>query len=143
MVDARQRKIDVVVFFDLSRLTREGISHAIGLLDEWKQASVKLICYAYPMLDFTDDSGMGEMMAAMLAWMAEQKRKMIVRRVKAGLAAGEARGSRLGHIPLPMKTVNHARRLRQEGLSYAAINKRLKISKGSAFNACKQEVEKV
>ena len=38
MVDARQRKIDVVVFFDLSRLTRKGISHAIGLLDEWKQA---------------------------------------------------------------------------------------------------------
>ena len=136
MVDARQRKIDVVVFFDLSRLTRKGISHAIGLLDEWKQAGVKPICYAYPMLDFTDDSGMGEMMAAM-AWMAEQERKMIVRRVKAGLAARKARGLCLGRIPLPMKTVNHARRLRQEGLSYAAIGKRLKISKGSAFNACK------
>jgi DNA invertase Pin-like site-specific DNA recombinase len=80
---------------------------------------------------------MGEMMAAMLAWMAEQERKMIVRRVKAGLAARKARGLRLGRIPLPMKTVNHARRLRQEGLSYAAIGKRLKISKGSAFNACK------
>ena len=73
MVDARQRKIDVVVFFDLSRLTRKGISHAIGLLDEWKQAGVKPICYAYPMLDFTDDSGIGKVMAAMLAWMAEQE----------------------------------------------------------------------
>ena len=86
-----------------------------------------------------DRVGMGEMMEAMLAWMAEheQERKMIVRRVKAGLAARKARGLRLGRIPLPMKTVNHARRLRQEGLSYAAIGKRLKISKGSAFNACK------
>ena len=28
MIDARQRKIDVVVFFDLSRLTRKGLSHA-------------------------------------------------------------------------------------------------------------------
>ena len=36
-------------------------------------------------------------------------------------------------IPLPMK----ARRLREEGLSYAVIGKRLKISNGSAFNACK------
>jgi DNA invertase Pin-like site-specific DNA recombinase len=99
MVDARQRKIDVVVFFDLSRLTRKGISHAIGLLDEWKQAGVKPICYAYPMLDFTDDSGMGEMMAAMLAWMAEQERK-IVKRVKAGLAARKAKGLRLGRVPL-------------------------------------------
>ena len=143
MVDARQRKIDVVVFFDLSRLTRKGISHAIGLLDEWKQAGVKPICYAYPMLDFTDDSGMGEMMAAMLAWMAEQERKMIVRRVKAGLAARKAKGLRLGRVPLPMKTLNHARRLRQTGLSYAEIGRKLKISKASAFNACKREIKKL
>ncbi|MBU10058.1 MAG: hypothetical protein CME13_19060 [Gemmatimonadetes bacterium] len=129
--------MDDVVFFDLSRLTRKGISHAIGLLDEWKQAGVKPICYAYPMLDFTDDSGMGEMMAAMLAWMAEQERKMIVRRVKAGLAARKAKGLRLGRVPLPMKTVNHARRLRETGLSYAEIGKALKISKGSAFNCCR------
>ena len=77
MIDARQRKIDVVLFFDLSRLTRKGLSHAIGLLDEWQQAGVKPICYAYPMLDFTDDAGIGKVMAAMLAWMAEQERKMI------------------------------------------------------------------
>ena len=137
MIDARQRKIDVVLFFDLSRLTRKGLSHAIGLLDEWQLAGVKPICYAYPMLDFTDDAGIGKVMAAMLAWMAEQERKMIVRRIKSGLAARKAKGLRLGRVPLPMKTVNHARRLRQEGLSYAAIGKRLKISKGSAFNACK------
>ena len=91
MIDARQRKIDVVLFFDLSRLTRKGLSHAIGLLDEWQQAGVKPICYAYPMLDFTDDAGIGKVMAAMLAWMAEQERKTIVRRVKAGLAARKAK----------------------------------------------------
>ena len=59
MIDARQRKIDVVLFFDLFRLTRKGLSHAIGLLDEWQQAGVKPICCAYPMLDFTDDAGIG------------------------------------------------------------------------------------
>ena len=56
---------------------------------------------------------------------------MIVRRVKAGLAARKAKGLRLGRVPLPMKTVNHARRLREDGMSYA------EIGKGSAFNACK------
>ncbi len=137
MIDARQRKIDVVVFFDLSRLTRKGLSHAINLLDEWQQAGVKPICYSYPGLDFTDDAGIGKVMAAMLAWMAEQERKMIQRRIKAGLAARKAKGKRLGRVPLPMKTVNHARRLRQDGLSFAAIGQRLKISKGSAYNACK------
>ena len=137
MIDARHRRIDVVVFFDLSRLTRRGLSHAIGLLDEWQQAGVKPICYAYPMLDFTDDAGIGKVVAAMLAWMAEQERKMIVRRIKAGLAARKAKGKRLGRAPLPMKTVNHARRLRETGLSFAEIGKTLQISKGSAFNACK------
>jgi hypothetical protein len=35
-----------------------------------------------------------------------------------------------------MKTRNNARRLRETGMSYAEIGKALKISKGSAFNAC-------
>ena len=137
MVDARQRKVDVVVFFDLSRLTRKGLSHAIGLLDEWQQAGVKPICYQYPMLDFTDEAGIGKVMAAMLAWMAQQEREMIRRRIKAGLAARKAKGKRLGRVPLSMVTRSQARLLRGEGLSYAEIGKRLKISKGSAFNACK------
>ena len=66
---------------------------------------------------------------------------MIVRRVKASLAARKAKGLRLGRVPLPMKTVNHARRLREDGMSYAEIGKQLKISKGSAFNACKRQNE--
>ena len=139
IIDAKQRKIDAVLFFDLSRLTRKGIGHAIKILGDWKDAKVKPICFAYPMLDFTDDSGMGEMMAAMMAWMAAQERKMIQKRIKAGLAARKAKGRRLGRAPLPMKTVSHAQRLRETGLSYAEIGKALKISKGSAFNACKQE----
>ena len=137
IIDAKQRKIDAVLFFDLSRLTRKGIGHAIKILGDWKDAKVKPICYAYPMLDFTDDSGMGEMMAAMMAWMAAQERQMIQKRIRAGLAARKAKGGRLGRAPLPMKTVSHAQRLRETGLSYAEIGKALKISKGSAFNACK------
>ena len=60
-------------------------------------------------------------------------------RIRAGLAARKAKGRRLGRAPLPMKTVSQAQRLRETGLSYAEIGKALKISKGSAFNACKQE----
>ena len=46
-------------------------------------------------------------------------------------------------VPLPMKTLNHTRRLRQAGLSYAEIGRKLKISKASAFNACKRETKKL
>ena len=101
IIDSKQRKIDAVLFFDLTRLTRKGIGHAIKILGDWKDAKVKPICYAYPMLDFTDDSGMGEMMAAMMAWMAAQERQMIQKRIRAGLAARKAKGGRLGRAPLP------------------------------------------
>ena len=51
------------------------------------------------MLDFADDSGMGEMMAAMMAWMAAQERQMIQKRIRAGLAARKAKGGRLAVLP--------------------------------------------
>jgi DNA invertase Pin-like site-specific DNA recombinase len=112
---------------------------AIGLLDEWQQAGVKSICFSYPTLDFTDDAGIGKLMVAMLAWMAEHERKMIHRRIKAGLAARKAKGKRFGRAPLPMATVNKAERLHADGMSYGEIAKQLKISKASAFKVCKQD----
>jgi putative DNA-invertase from lambdoid prophage Rac len=142
MKDARQRKLDAVVFFDLSRVTRKGISHAIGLLDEWQAAGVKPICYAYPELDFTNESGMGKVIACMMAWMANQEREMIKKRVKAGLATRRAKGLRLGRVPMDMKTKNHALRLVETGLTYGEIAKALKISKGSVFNIVKANKEK-
>ena len=70
--------------------------------------------------------------------MAEQERKMIQRRIKAGLAARRAQGKRLGRVPMSMKTRSATQRLRTTGMSYAAIAKELRISKGSAFNACRE-----
>jgi DNA invertase Pin-like site-specific DNA recombinase len=68
MLAARQRRIDAVVFFDFTRLTRKGIQHALELLRQWREANVSPICYSFPMLDFSDDSGTGEVIAALLAW---------------------------------------------------------------------------
>ena len=61
---------------------------------------------------------------------------MIQRRIKAGLAARKAKGKRLGRVPLSMSTQSKARKLRETGMSYAAIAKVLKISKGAAHKYC-------
>ena len=45
--------------------------------------------------------------------------------------------NRLGRVPLAMSIQSKARRFRKTGLSYAEIGKALKISEGSAINACK------
>ena len=68
MKAGRQHRIDAVVFFDFTRLTRKGIQHALDLLGQWREAKVRPICYSFPMLDFSDESGTGEVIAALLAW---------------------------------------------------------------------------
>ncbi len=90
----------------------QRLSHAIGLLDEWQQAGVKPICYQYPMLDLTDEAGIGKVMAAMLAWMAQQEREMIRRRIKAGLAASRAKPNTRSCPHCDPQSAGRGRRLR-------------------------------
>ena len=137
MLAAKQRKLDAVVFFDLSRLTRRGISHAIGLLDDFKKANVKPICFSYPMLDFTDESGMGEVIACLLAWMASQERMMLQRRIRAGMekakATGTKSGAPIGRPKISATKQSKIRSMRRAGSSYGEICKMLKVSKSVAF----------
>jgi DNA invertase Pin-like site-specific DNA recombinase len=77
-------------------LTRKGIQHALDLLGQWREAKVKPICYSFPMLDFSDESGTGEVIAALLAWMGQQERQMLKRRIKAGMEKAKALGTRSG-----------------------------------------------
>ncbi len=140
MTAAHQRKIEVVVFFDLSRLTRKGISHANGLLDEFKKAKVKPVCFAFPTLDFTDESGMGEMLACMLAWLANQERQMLQRRIKAGIDKAKKNGTESGH-PIGRPKVKAEKQSRavalpKERLSYREIGKKLRMAHVSVRNYC-------
>ena len=137
MTAAKQRKIDAVVFFDFSRVTRKGISHAIGLLDEWKQAGVKPICYSFPSLDFTDASGAGQVIACLLAWVANQEREMLRKRIAAGMkkakATGTKSGNPIGRPKISATKQSKIRDLRHDGVSYGEISRQLKLAKSVVF----------
>lgn len=137
MIAAKQRKIDAVVFFDFTRLTRKGIQHALDLLSQWREADVKPICYSFPMLDFSDESGTGEMIAALLAWMGNQERKMLQRRIRAGMAnakkAGTKSGNPIGRPRISAAKQSRIRRMRKDGVSYAEIAKKLGLGKSCVF----------
>ena len=143
MLAARQRKIDAVVFFDFTRLTRKGIQHALELLRQWREANVRPICYSFPMLDFSDDSGTGEVIAALLAWLGQQERQMLQRRIKAGMekakAFGTKSGTPIGRPRITAEQQSSIRSMRRKGDSYGQIANELSLSKSVVYRYAKHQ----
>lgn len=92
--DIDKRKFDLLLIWSLDRLSREGISNTLGYIERLRKNGVTLKSLQESWVD-TDD-GPGEVMIAVLAWVAKQERKRIVERTKAGLERAKRQGKRLG-----------------------------------------------
>ena len=93
--DAGKRKFDLLFVWALDRLSREGISNTLGYLERLKRNGVALKSLQEPWLDTRDD-GLGQLLLAIFSWVAQQERKRIVERTKAGLERARKAGRRLG-----------------------------------------------
>jgi DNA invertase Pin-like site-specific DNA recombinase len=130
--DASQRKFDVLLFWALDRLSREGVLETLQHLN-------RLTSYGVNYRSFTeqyfDSCGIfRDAVIAIIATVAKQERVRISERVKAGLETARAKGKRLGR---PRVAVDAARigRLRSLGLSWPTIARELHISVGTAYQA--------
>ena len=63
--------------------------------------------------------------------MAEFERELIRERVKAGISNAKAKGKKIGRKPLAPVVAEKVVTLRQEGLSYWTIARKLDVSLGS------------
>ena len=131
--DASQRKFDVLLFWALDRLSREGVLETLQHLN-------RLTSYGVGYRSFTeqyfDSCGIfKDAVIAIIATVAKQERVRISQRVKAGLETARAKGKRLGR---PRVTVDVGRVvfLRAHGRSWREITTEMAISKGSAQRAC-------
>ena len=110
MLAASQRKFDMLVFWALDRLSREGIVRTLGYLEQLKGWGVGWRSYTQPFLDTGNEMTNG-IVLSVLAAVAKQERISISVRTKAGLV----RARRAGRIPGPklmaldMKRVQHMR----------------------------------
>jgi DNA invertase Pin-like site-specific DNA recombinase len=93
--DADRRKFDLILVWSLDRMSREGISNTLGYIDRLNRAGVALKSLQESWLD-TRDEGLGKLMLAIFSWVADQERKRIIERTKAGLARAKANGVKLG-----------------------------------------------
>jgi DNA invertase Pin-like site-specific DNA recombinase len=126
--DASRRKFELVLFWSLDRLSREGVLETLQHLNRLTACGVGYKSYTEQYLDscgIFKDAVIG-----ILAVVAKQERVRLSERTKAGLAIARSKGRQLGRPRLSTQPVDIAR-LKAQGLSLRAIGRELGISEGS------------
>jgi DNA invertase Pin-like site-specific DNA recombinase len=126
LLEAYQKKFDLVVFWRLDRFSREGALATLRYLKELKDHGVNYKSYTEPYLDSLGP--FGDVIVSMLATIAAQDLIKISENTKAALAKKKAAGMQLGAPTKSTETVAQVRRLKASGASNQAIARALKIS---------------
>ncbi len=126
--DANRRKFDLVLFWSLDRLSREGVLETLQHLNRLTACGVGYKSFTEQYLDscgIFKDAVIG-----ILAVIAKQERVRLSERTKAGLAIARSKGRHIGRPRLNIRS-SEITRLRSSGLSLRAIGRELGISEGS------------
>jgi DNA invertase Pin-like site-specific DNA recombinase len=119
---ASKHQFDVLLFWSLDRLSREGV---LPTLQHLQRLTAYGIGYRSYTEQYFDSCGIfRDAVIAIIATVAKQERIRISERVRAGLSTARSKGKRLGR---PKVFVSRARieSLRQEGLSWREIAEQL------------------
>lgn len=130
--DASRHKFDLVLFWSLDRLSREGVLETLQHLQRLTAYNVGWRSFTEQFLDSVGP--FRDAVLAILACLAKQERIRIGERTRAGLDVARARGKRLGRPTVAVDAAK-VRSLRESGLSFAAIGKQLGVSTGTAFRS--------
>jgi DNA invertase Pin-like site-specific DNA recombinase len=126
LLEAYQKKFDLVVFWRLDRFSREGALATLRYLKDLKDHGVNYKSFTEPYLDSLGP--FGDVIVSMLATIAAQDLIKISENTKAALAKKKAAGVKLGTPGKSQEQIEQIRRLRDGGMSNYAIGKTLKIS---------------
>ena len=126
-IDASKRRFDLVLFWALDRLSREGVLETLQHLNRLTSYGVGFRSYTE---QFFDSCGIfKEAVIAIMATLAKQERVKRSERTKAGLDRVRAAGKRLGRpTAINGQRLAEISRLRSQGLSLRAVGRQLGIS---------------
>lgn len=126
MQDASQHKFDLLLFWALDRLSREGIVKTLGYLQVFKAWNIGWRSYTQPFLD-TGNAMVTDIVLSVLAAVAQQERLTISERTLAGLRRARKAGKVLGR---PSADVDMAKveKRRAKGESLRSIASDLGVS---------------
>lgn len=133
MQDAIDRKSDMVLFWSLDRLSREGVGKTVGYLDKLTAAGVYWRSFSE---QYLDSCGIfKDAVLAILAVIAKQERIRISERTLAGLATARSKGRIGGRRPKD-KPTDLILSLRSEGMSLSEIAAKTGISRATVARVC-------
>jgi putative DNA-invertase from lambdoid prophage Rac len=137
---AHQSKFDVLLFWSLDRLSREGTRETLGYLQTLTDRGVKWHSYTEEYLSSL--GAFADVVISILSTLAKQERIRISERTKAGLAQAQKEGKAIGRPKgkRSAKTADRIRlvkQLRDEGQSFGKIGMQLGITKQAAAQLVK------
>ena len=135
MLAASQKKFDVLLFWKLDRLSREGVRKTLRYLEQLDSYGVAWRSFTE---QFFDSCGiMRDVVISIMATLAEQERITISDRTKAGLQRARKAGKRLGGKPIHVDMLTVQKR-RAAGESLRAIARSLNVSPSLLVKKAKQ-----
>ena len=124
--DASKRRFDLLLFWSLDRLSREGVFETLQHLNRFTSYGVGYRSFTE---QYFDSCGIfKDAVISILATVAKQERVRLSERTKAGLAIARARGKTLGRPKTVKIHSSEIARLRARGISGRAIARELGIS---------------
>ena len=126
MLEACQKKFDLLVFWRLDRFSREGAFPTLKYLKELRDHGVNYKSFTEPYLDSLGP--FGDVIVSMLATIAAQDLIKVSENTKAALAKKKAAGVKLGAPTKAPVVVAQAQALKLEGKSNGFIARALGIS---------------
>ena len=118
MRDASRRKFDVVLVYDLSRLTRGGPAKAFELIARLNRSSVEF--WSLREEQFRTSGPAGQLLIAIAAYLAKYERDTILDRIHAGMARARREGKQIGR-PRVVRNAQKILELRKQGKSIRQI----------------------
>ncbi len=129
LIDAHSGCFAGILVWRLDRLGR-SLRHLVTVVEDLLARGIDVISATEPHMDSTTPTG--RLLRNIFASVAEYEREMIRERVVAGLRKAKASGK---HIGRPRVVLNRVRveRLREEGLSWRAIARKMNLPKSTLY----------
>ena len=124
--EASRREFDVLVFWSLDRLTREGALATLRYLEQLTGYGIGYRSFTEAYLDSVGP--FRDAVIAILGCIARQERQRLSERVLAGLARAKREG-RVGGRPKVIVSATKIRRLADQGLGAVQIGAQLGVSR--------------
>jgi DNA invertase Pin-like site-specific DNA recombinase len=123
------REGDILIVTKLDRLAR-SVADLVAITERAKAKGVGLRILA---LKLDTGTPTGKLMVNLLGSIAEFERELMLERQREGISKAKAEGKYKGRAPTARRKADDIKRLKAEGMTGAAIAKRLGIGRASVF----------